>query len=59
MSLAANCPVCGTDLTLAEDIQVSELLSCPDCQTLLVVDMVEDHTAALREAPAIEEDWGQ
>jgi len=43
----------------AEDIQVSELLSCPDCQTLLVVDMVEDHTATLREAPAIEEDWGQ
>jgi len=59
MSLSATCPVCGTDLILKEDIQVSELLSCPDCQTLLVVDFIEDHSAALREAPAIEEDWGQ
>lgn len=59
MSLEGTCPVCEAEVNLSEDILVSEILSCPDCHSILVVEAIEDHQVSLKEAPAIEEDWGQ
>jgi len=59
MILEGICPVCEAEVSLKEDIFVSEILSCPDCHSVLVVDAIDDHQVSLKEAPAIEEDWGQ
>ncbi|MBP8600756.1 MAG: lysine biosynthesis protein LysW [Candidatus Saccharicenans sp.] len=57
--MEGTCPICEAEVSLKEDILVSEILSCPDCHSVLVVEAIDDHRASLREAPAIEEDWGQ
>ena len=59
MSMEGTCPICEAEVSLKEDILVSEILSCPDCHSVLVVEAIDDQRASLREAPAIEEDWGQ
>ncbi|MGE4636247.1 MAG: lysine biosynthesis protein LysW [Arenicellales bacterium] len=52
-----ECPVCGVQLTLADDIVVGELLECSDCGTELEVTALGPPTLA--EAPETEEDWGE
>lgn len=59
MQFNGTCPVCEGKLNAKEDIQISEILTCPDCNSLLVVESIEDHTINLKQAPPIEEDWGQ
>lgn len=59
MEFKGTCPICEANLKVKEDVQVSEVLSCPDCNSLLVVDSIEDHSLFLKIAPEIEEDWGQ
>ncbi len=59
MSIKGLCPVCEATLEIKEDTEVSELLFCPECQTLLVVEDVQERQAQLGQAPVIEEDWGQ
>ncbi len=51
-----ECPVCGADVSLADDAVVGELLECSDCGTELEVTGLDP--AALSEAPQTEEDWG-
>ncbi len=53
----AECPVCGGDVRLEDDIVVGELLECPDCGSELEVLNVDP--LALGEAPETEEDWGE
>ncbi len=52
-----ECPVCGAQLTLSDDLVTSELLECDDCGTELEV--VGLNPVKLKEAPEAEEDWGQ
>lgn len=59
MDLSANCPVCDASVAPEEEVEESEILSCPDCQSMLVVDCVESDAFQLTEAPEIEEDWGE
>ncbi len=59
MQLNGTCPICEANLRVNEDVEISEILSCPDCNTLLVVEAKEDHTITLKKAPEIEEDWGE
>ena len=53
----SECPVCGAELALAEDIVNGELLECDDCGSELEV--VSVNPVKLEEAPEAEEDWGQ
>lgn len=54
------CPVCDNPLNLPADVVVSEILSCKDCKTRVVVEARQpDGSARLAKAPDIEEDWGQ
>jgi alpha-aminoadipate carrier protein LysW len=52
-----ECPVCGAELTLADDVVKGELLECDDCGSELEV--VSLDPVKLEEAPEAEEDWGQ
>jgi len=53
----SECPVCGAEITLADDVVKGELLECDDCGSELEVVSLEPVT--LEEAPEAEEDWGQ
>lgn len=53
----SECPVCGAEITLANDVVKGELLECDDCGSELEVISLEPVT--LKEAPEAEEDWGQ
>ena len=53
----SECPVCGAEITLADDVVKGELLECDDCGSELEVVSLKPVT--LEEAPEAEEDWGQ
>jgi alpha-aminoadipate carrier protein LysW len=52
-----ECPVCGAEVSLSDDVVKGELVECADCGTELEVTGVDPVT--LQEAPEAEEDWGQ
>ncbi|MCM2271233.1 MAG: lysine biosynthesis protein LysW [candidate division Zixibacteria bacterium] len=53
----ADCPVCGAEVALSEDVIEGELIVCNDCGTELEVTQVSP--PVLAEAPQEEEDWGE
>ena len=57
MSKNANCPVCDANIELEENVELNELISCPDCGSELEV--VKLDPPELEEAPQEEEDWGE
>jgi lysine biosynthesis protein LysW len=59
VTLRGSCPVCAAFVTPSAKVEETEILPCPECQTMLVVDGFESHQLILSEAPKIEEDWGE
>ncbi len=59
MTYQANCPICQAEINLASDTQESEVITCSDCQSRLVVDKVDMDRVDLSQAPEVEEDWGE
>lgn len=59
MNFAGLCPVCDANISSKEQLEESEILHCPDCMSMLVVDSIHNNTIGLDEAPQIEEDWGE
>ena len=57
-SMQTTCPTCDAAVVLPEGTEVSEIISCPECQTRLVVEAV-GKSPQVGVAPAIEEDWGE
>ncbi len=55
----STCPVCDAPVALPEKTEESEIISCNDCKSRLVVEKVENNNVMLAQAPAIEEDWGE
>lgn len=53
------CPVCDAAVSIAANTEVSEILTCAECGSSLVVEDMHDQHVHLALAPAIEEDWGQ
>lgn len=53
------CPVCDTRVTLHKNTEESEIISCPDCKTRLVVEKIKENKILFQQAPAVEEDWGE
>lgn len=60
-TISANCPVCDATVTLNPDVEVTEIVSCFECRSKLVVESIDEkkQKAVLAKAPAVEEDWGQ
>lgn len=59
MIISGNCPICESSINPLEDVEVSEILSCPDCQSALVVESIGGSDIQFEQAPLIEEDWGE
>ncbi len=57
MSKQATCPVCDAMIELDDNVELNELIVCPDCGSELEV--VNLDPPELEEAPQEEEDWGQ
>jgi len=53
---SSECPVCMSVVSVAEDMDLSGILSCPECLSALVVENQSNHTSILEEAPAVGED---
>lgn len=54
------CPVCDSEVKLSSDLEVSELVTCQECQSRLVVSEIDNPSSVvLEEAPEVEEDWGE
>ncbi len=58
-NILAVCPVCDATTKLVPSTQVAEVISCADCKSRLVIDNLNDNKAVLKEAPEVEEDWGE
>jgi alpha-aminoadipate carrier protein LysW len=52
-----KCPECAAELNLAPDVEVAEIVVCPDCGVELEVMSLEPIMLEL--APEVEEDWGE
>ncbi|MGB8952254.1 MAG: hypothetical protein WCC06_06270 [Candidatus Aminicenantales bacterium] len=59
VSVRGNCPVCEAFVSPEGTIEETEILYCPECQSVLVVDSLTGSHLVLSEAPLIEEDWGE
>ena len=57
--LSCECPVCEALVIPPQGVEESEVISCPDCQSILVVDSIQAGCLSLEEAPQMEEDWGE
>jgi len=55
----AICKICGATLTISENVEVSEIITCSECHTRLVVQNIRENEITLNEAPKVEEDWGE
>ena len=52
-----ECPVCGADVALPDDVESGEIIDCQACGAELEV--LETNPPVLEEAPELEEDWGE
>ncbi|MBN2385735.1 MAG: lysine biosynthesis protein LysW [Anaerolineales bacterium] len=57
MSATVACVECAAEIELTEDIEVGEIIVCPDCGVDLEVTGLEP--AAVELAPMEQEDWGE
>ncbi len=51
-----ECPICGANVKYS-NVEIGELLNCPDCGSDLEIKSINPLTIA--EAPEEEEDWGE
>ena len=60
-TISANCPVCDAIVTLNSDVETTEVVSCSECKSKLVVESLDEkkQNATLAKAPDVEEDWGE
>lgn len=59
INLKTQCIICNGNINLPEDVEVSEIITCGECQSKLVVKKIEANKVILNEAPQVEEDWGE
>jgi len=53
------CPVCDSHFNIDDEIEIDEVIACGDCASRLVVEEIKDGKVILKEAPVVEEDWGE
>jgi len=57
--LTGTCPICEASVVPVEAVEEAEIITCMDCQSMLVVEAVNSTSLNLQEAPAMDEDWGE
>jgi alpha-aminoadipate carrier protein LysW len=53
----AECPECGAEVSLHDDLEVGEIIDCGTCGAELEV--IAADPPVLETAPELEEDWGE
>lgn len=54
-----ECPICAALLSRPVSIEETEILTCDECRSILVVERIDGTRMILGQAPAVEEDWGE
>lgn len=57
--MKTKCKECEGNISIAEDVVVGEIISCPDCGTDFEVSEVNGKNVSLKEAETVGEDWGE
>ena len=57
MTETAECVECGAEMSLADDVEIGEIVDCDTCGTELEV--VDVDPPVVEVAPELEEDWGE
>ena len=59
--MQGQCPVCDANLAASENTEVSEVITCTDCKNGLEVMAIDKdkNIIKVKEAPKVEEDWGE
>ncbi|GIW64375.1 MAG: hypothetical protein KatS3mg092_0308 [Patescibacteria group bacterium] len=57
--MKGTCPICDNQFNFQDDLEVSEIITCQECGSRLVVVSLEKNKVDLEEAPQVEEDWGE
>lgn len=55
----ADCIICGSTLNFPQNVEVSEIITCSECHTRLVVEKIGAEGIIVNKAPDVEEDWGE
>ena len=53
----AECPECAGRIPARPNLEVGEIISCPDCGTKLEIRSTSPFE--LQKAPNVDEDWGE
>lgn len=53
------CPVCEGRVAAPGPLVAAEIVPCPECQSMLVVERLSEGLPVFGEAPRVEEDWGE
>jgi len=54
-----TCIICDADVSFPKDVEESEVITCSDCKSRLVVEKIDRKKVILAKAPDVEEDWGE
>lgn len=57
--MQAQCPICDAAVAVSDSTETAEIISCPECKNRLEVRDINKENVVLKEAPKVEEDWGQ
>ena len=55
----SKCPICDAQLNIDDTVEVAEIISCNDCKNRLEVTIKSGDEVKVKEAPKVEEDWGE
>ena len=56
--MQTQCPICDGIISLDKSVEISEIITCSECKSRLEVTSTTN-AITLKEAPKVEEDWGE
>ncbi len=54
-----DCPSCGAEIEIEDEVVQNEIVECEECGAQLVVKKVNNERIELEEIGGMEEDWGE
>ena len=59
--MQAQCSICDANISGLDGVEIAEIISCSECHNKLEVisKNLDTKTIEVKEAPKIEEDWGE
>ena len=57
--MKVECKDCGGEISVAQDVMVGEIITCPDCGADFEIVVKEGESVEIKPAESVGEDWGQ